>query len=604
MISKVRISRFKRFDDETFDLSGDAVVLAGPNNSGKTTLLHAISAWNLALRRWLLDTEGRKGRVKRIGVTLDEFTALPLREMNLLWLNRHTARTVPGAKTPKAAPLYIQVFAGEASLTMEFLYANAKLAYVRPVKSPDEPDPLSELPDFASRTDVVHVPPFSGLGTQEPRHTTGMQNKLIGEGKAGDVIRNLVLEIWEKSARDAGTAPWREFTANISKLFQYELLPPEFAEARQAYIVSEYRPPVAGGQRAPALDIANAGSGFHQVLLLLSFFYARPSAVLLLDEPDAHLHFILQREIFDLIRSVAASRGCKLIVATHSEVILNSVEPDQIISFLGHKSRRLLTRHQKSALTDSFRVLSSLDLVQAQQVGAVLYVEDESDSKLLRAWAQVLDHEAQRFLRFPFVVALRGKGNFGEAKRHFQCLRLASPNIKGLCILDSDSDAGPGSRQAPSGLLVRQWARYESENYLINPAVLHRHIGDVPDDLFSYGQTAESHRAVDDQFAANFPAGIDWLGDARTLRDTKGSELLVEVLARTHRPLGKRELFMLAERQSAGEIHDDVKAMLDAVAELIPQVVPAVASNESAADAVGMEPGDEPFEDDSGDGGA
>src|SRR5438552_13277854 len=94
MLRRVRLVRFKKFLDHSFDLSGSSILLAGPNNSGKTTLLHAISAWNLALKRWLAE-RGDSGGKKRISVVLDEFTALPLREMNLLWLNRHTARRIP-----------------------------------------------------------------------------------------------------------------------------------------------------------------------------------------------------------------------------------------------------------------------------------------------------------------------------------------------------------------------------------------------------------------------------------------------------------------------------------------------------------------------------
>lgn len=50
-IRKVRIEKFKRFDDVEFVLPGH-IVVAGPNDSGKTTLLQAIAAWNLALTRW------------------------------------------------------------------------------------------------------------------------------------------------------------------------------------------------------------------------------------------------------------------------------------------------------------------------------------------------------------------------------------------------------------------------------------------------------------------------------------------------------------------------------------------------------------------------
>jgi predicted ATPase len=52
MIAKVKIEFFKRFPNATFEV-GDEVVLAGPNNPGKTTLLQAVAVWNLAMQRWL-----------------------------------------------------------------------------------------------------------------------------------------------------------------------------------------------------------------------------------------------------------------------------------------------------------------------------------------------------------------------------------------------------------------------------------------------------------------------------------------------------------------------------------------------------------------------
>ena len=48
MIERVTIRRFKRFDEVTFDVPGH-IVLAGPNNTGKTTMLQAVAAWDLAL---------------------------------------------------------------------------------------------------------------------------------------------------------------------------------------------------------------------------------------------------------------------------------------------------------------------------------------------------------------------------------------------------------------------------------------------------------------------------------------------------------------------------------------------------------------------------
>jgi len=52
VIRAVTIRRFKRFEEVTFELTGRHVVLAGPNNMGKTTILQAIAAWSLAFQRW------------------------------------------------------------------------------------------------------------------------------------------------------------------------------------------------------------------------------------------------------------------------------------------------------------------------------------------------------------------------------------------------------------------------------------------------------------------------------------------------------------------------------------------------------------------------
>ena len=89
MIRKVVIRRFKRFDEVTFDLPGH-VVLAGPNNMGKTTLLQAIAAWGLALERWkqLNNYHRRGGAYAHAPIARQTFSAVPLRDFGLLWRNR------------------------------------------------------------------------------------------------------------------------------------------------------------------------------------------------------------------------------------------------------------------------------------------------------------------------------------------------------------------------------------------------------------------------------------------------------------------------------------------------------------------------------------
>ena len=118
---------------------------------------------------------------------------------------------------------------------------------------------------------------------------------------------------------------WDALQAAISELFGYRLLRPD---TDGAHILADY---VHEG-REVRLDIASAGRGFQQVLLLLTLLNTRPGAVVLLDQPDAHLHPTLQDTIYRELRSAATRHGSQLIAATHSEVLINAANPSELIA--------------------------------------------------------------------------------------------------------------------------------------------------------------------------------------------------------------------------------------------------------------------------------
>ena len=574
MITKVTVRYLKRFADQEFDLA-DHVILAGPNNSGKTTLLQAVMIWNMAMRFWMERRGPESGsRAKqRTGVPISrkDFTALPLREMGLLWTDTSTGlkkdELQEGQKLgqPRVMSITLKgVESGESwESTFEFRYTSSEQITVKPAGESDVAVPLA-----ARDLKVVHVPPFSGIGAEETGYDLPYQNLLIGQGKAGDILRNLLLEVHKKSGDRSDAAGWSELCRHIREIFGFELLPPVYEG--KPYILCEYLPGIPrkghGNSGLPALDIASAGSGFHQVLLLLSFFYARPATVLLLDEPDAHLHVVLQKQIYDRLRLIASFRKCQLLIATHSEVLIDGTSPDQILSFY-RRPHLLLDNTERERVREAIRRLPSTDILLAEEAGAVLYVEGETDFNLLRAWARVLGHPLHEWLtRSPFWHSNQGR-NPAEAKGHFFALRAINENICGILLLDADNRGLPDHELAAPGLTIRRWRRYEVENYLIVPSALGRFVGSRMGPLFA--EVAQKY--LKDEIP---PAAFrEPLMDHDYLINTPASKtLLPGLFAAVSMDVKKTDYYQVAEQMRPDEVSREVSEMLDKIASVCTRV--------------------------------
>ena len=550
MIRKLTVRNFKRFTCESFDLA-DSVVLAGPNNAGKTTLLQAIAAWKFGLDRWVSRRTGTRA-VQRTGIPVSraEFAAVPLREMNLLWEDRRVAPRASEPVNRRFIEIVAQGGTSDESWTcgLEFQYANPELIYVRPLHAKKlSKAAIRDFPSLGARDlKVLHVPALSGIERDEPRRDRGMQDLLVGQGRPGEILRNLLWEITKGDKQN-----WEELASLVRSLFGIELIKPSYSPA-DPYIVCEYR---EHPRRRP-LDLSNAGSGTLQVLLLLAFLYSRPASVILLDEPDAHQHVILQEQVYRHILKLARARRAQVLIATHSEVVLNATEPTNVYGFIGDSPKLLSTRVERDSLREALKRLSTTDLLLGREVGALLYVEGESDEQILAEWARVLGHRAQAFFERPFIHRLGGR-SLRQARSHFFAMRAAFPELRAACLLDGDNLEEPDSETTAAGLAVLRWRRYEIENYLLHPEAVKR---------FVKSPILES--AVESAFWRQVPKGTDLFGDHVALTRVKASdEFLVPLLRSLGEYVPKRDLYLIAAGMLGSEIHPEVNEKLDRIAE-------------------------------------
>lgn len=557
MLTAITIRRFKRFLEQRFELA-DSLVLAGPNNAGKTTLLQALATWHLALKHWHARRPSTSRAKDRYGVvmTRQQFTAIPLREMNLLW----EGRQVSGKDQDKGGKRRIEIVVegdddGGWTCGLELDYGSPENIFVRPLGGKNA-DLVGFPPRPATSLTVVHMPPFSGIAREEPLHDRPYQDFLIGQGRPGEVLRNLLLDVSKQS--DA----WKKLSDDIHSLFSIELITPQYGTGTP-HIIAEYTSPTCGRP----LDLANAGSGFLQVVTLLAFFYGREGSVLLVDEPDAHQHVILQKEVYDLLRTAAARRNSQLFIATHSEVVLDRTSPERVVSFASRQPRRLATRSERDRLREAMKRLTTTDLLLADEKRGVLYVESETDERILARWAAILNHPAKEFLMRPYVHRLGGN-SLHEARSHHFALRLIDEELCGLVILDGDNREIDSIElgDARGGLAVARWTRYEIENYLLIPRAIAAVAPSAKDPLFHSATLAN----VEDMFYSQIPRGADLFGDLAALRRIKASEdLIPQLLDVAGNPLPKSDYYLIAAEMLPTEIHPEVVKMLDRVADVL-----------------------------------
>ena len=567
MLTRLTIRNFKRFDEVEIEL-GSPVVFIGPNNSGKTSAMQALALWDIGLRRWNEKRSGKSAPEKRPGVTVNrrDLVAIPIPDANLLWRGLHVrnVRKVEGRQVTSniCIEIVVEGVTNDQCWTggLEFDYANDESFYCRPLrlsagKTPDR----MPVPVEAGTVRVAFLPPMSGLAATETRLDEGAVNVRVGEGRTAEVLRNLCLQV-----HDENEAVWKRLVGQIESMFGSGIRPPRYI-AERGEIAMTYR------EQDVELDLSSAGRGLQQTLLLLAYMYANPGAVLLLDEPDAHLEILRQRQIYRLLTEVAGESGSQIIAASHSEVLLNEAAGrDLVVAFVG-KPHRIDDRG--SQVQKALREIGFEQYYQAEQTGWVLYLEGSTDLSILQAFARRLGHEgAVRALERPYV---KYAGNQPRAVQdHFHGLKEALPELRGVALFGRLEPDPPDL--SPVECLT--WKRREIESYLCSRATLEAYASAAaekaaPGPLFEEAEAdkrlAAMHEAIAEIESAlkTLGKGSPWDPDIKARDD-----FLVPLFDAYFEKLGlpnlmaKKNFYELAEHVPRSEIDPEIVEKLDAVA--------------------------------------
>lgn len=469
MIHKLILKNFKKVKEETF-LFNNFDLIVGSNNSGKSTALQALAIWQYCVDQF---RQTKKKGNSGIQVVLPNFTALPLPEFNLLWTDR-TDRVYIDDESKKVGKALVYVYiemdvywmnpeGTELNFCVQMRYQSPQSVYAIPKEgwgSFAQIDRLESLPR------IVYVPPFSGLEPHEKWMDDGNVRQNVGKAQPGSVLRNLLYRVIDREGITIKeNKDWAEIASRINNWFAVDLQVPAYEKGVSTEIIAEYK------SNKRTFDIISGGSGFHQILTLLAFMYGyKGVTTILFDEPDAHLHVNLQRQIINYFK---LNTQTQFLIATHSEEFIKAVELNSILSILSGSPKRVLSN---TAVISALSTVDNIDVVRTQVSPYILYIEGEDDERILSAWANILGKTELYQKFYPYILGGSTKKEMKEkAKNHFDALKQIVPELKKAILLDFDNEEvaiNPPANQPT----LNEWKRKNIDNYLMVPSAWKRTI--------------------------------------------------------------------------------------------------------------------------------
>lgn len=536
MINKVVIKNFKKFEQLEFELP-DHLVIAGPNNFGKTTLLQAIAAWSEIAFHWSNNkpdlAREEDGNYPSINLNLLNFHSVPLADFDHLWPNKNVQH-----------PTSLWLDTDQWNIGFEILYKEQELAAIRPAKKVKEND----LEQYIREPLIsIYVPPLSGLDIKEKFFNPEVIPAQLARAQAGSVLRNLLLAISQDPQK------WQALQEVVRSFFDYELGHPSGA----AEILARYR----HSAESPFYDLSSAASGFLQVLLVYAAILYKEASVVLIDEPDAHLHILLQDRMYRKLREYTRQNSSQLIIATHSERLINAADQDNLRLLDSSGKLGEVKDKDKRKLKDAL-YLENTEIMLAETEPIILYIEGPTDIPILIEWARTLEHHLLPFLEKPFsreTAKTAKKKRF--AVKHFSAMNFIVPDFCGVELRDGDGKDHSNTSKLPEGMIRLYWDRYEIESYLIHPEAISRFVE-------SEGGRQAAGKA-EAYMKRQLPPALyeDPFELSNYLQNTKAKEVLANILDEAGLAIKETEYYLIAAQMTKEEIHPEVVEKLDAIAE-------------------------------------
>jgi ABC-type arginine transport system ATPase subunit/ribosomal protein L19E len=401
-IKFIRVKRFKQLIDFELDLA-DTTVLIGANNAGKSSVLQALHFAVAVAQTSKLVGDGVSWRSDKFELSFNPSQLLYSPVADVL-----TLANGGDLNEDKGRQIEIEIALDDATSCLVVVRRgrNRNIQVVLKGKVVGERLMNQALPF------TVYAPGLAGIAKEERYMSPGVVRRIVARGDANLVLRNVLCMIHDQEKREKSEnearlkdeypkamavfqknggekpeywiieaarykGPWTKFQSDMRELFPGITVEVRFDHAKDETIEVFFKQP-----KSPKLPIDAAGTSILQASQILAYITLFKPEILILDEPDSHLHPNNQRALCDLVNNLTSSKNFKALLSTHSRHVLDSLQDRAKVVWLNGGKKIDYDVFSTPAMLLELGALDSIDYFAQGHLKCLFATEDSSKESI------------------------------------------------------------------------------------------------------------------------------------------------------------------------------------------------------------------------------
>lgn len=310
-LTGITVRNFKAAIEANIPLT-NVTILVGPNGSGKSSVLQAIH-WAARAASYV------RPKNQKEMISFERLDYIPSSEP-LRTLHNGELKTGTKSEAVEVCFQHGSDLDGPVQTTVQIRAARNKGGITAYMQGGNSVTPYKQRYQFIT----AYIPGLAGLSESEVILAQPALRRQASSGDAGGVLRNILYNLSTDSSDDeepgAGKTRLKTLNRLVASVHPNSSIDVSFDEREDFHISSSIKDIRTGSIR----PLEMAATGILQVVQIFAYLILFKPKIMLIDEPDAHLHPDKQERLIEALELASKEFDTQIVLTTHSPNIVRA----------------------------------------------------------------------------------------------------------------------------------------------------------------------------------------------------------------------------------------------------------------------------------------